>query len=184
MQNILLKLAENKKQLNQIEVDNMNLTEALLDQHGAYMEEDKFWALVSKLREKIEDRRTHVGHGCYEQGIHNFFCGNIEGFRTVKEKINFVSTYRKKVLQVSVDAVWDHARKYGYFSDDCWFDFTDFLPLEGREVYDHVITLGGKLMPNGVNPWEAKYEGYIVSNLTQKLTLWASLEFIDNAIDD
>jgi hypothetical protein len=180
MKAICKKISQNRKTIDDLKTNNRVLTDSLIRDYGNVMKQDKFWEFCTILRENIEDRREAVKNECYEQGVHNFFChmahpsmdscGNERVRATYQDMVDFVFTYHKAVKKVaSDDELWKHASKFEYFSDDGWYDFTNFLPLEGREAYEHVLNKGGEIMDNGTNPWTREHEGYICSNLDKKL---------------
>ena len=179
MKSICKKIEENRRLIDEAQTNNRILTSQLIKEYGKVMKEDMFWKWCSQLREKIEQIRQSVTQGCYESGVHNFFCefnyADESLNREYQDYIDFVFTYQKVVSKVSDNRdLWEHADQFEYMSDDGWYDFTDFLPLQGKDAYDHVINKGGEKMEDGHKPWTREHEGYILSNLEKKLGLYAS----------
>jgi uncharacterized protein YozE (UPF0346 family) len=190
MKSICKKITQNRKDINDLETKNRVLTDNLIKEYGNVMEQETFWEWCAGIREEMEKRKEAVGRECYEQGIHNFFCHMFHSYPKQEEVdfqdiVDFVFTYGKVVRKVSSDdSIWEHASQFEYMSDDGWHDFTDFLPMEGPEVYQWIIDKGGKEMPNGFKPWNRDHEAYVQSTLSKKLTTWANHGLTEDEEDE
>jgi len=182
LKDIAKKIETNKKIVYEAEQGNRSLIDQMIVDHGNVMKEDKFWMMCGKIKEGI-DKRTDNGF-LYENAIHSLFT---DAYHTVdverveyQDFLDFAHTYSKVVsIVANDDTIWKHASQYEYMSDDGWHDFTDFLPIMGKEVYEHVLTKGSEVMPDGTKPWNRNHEAYIETTLRKKIGVWANEALTD-----
>jgi hypothetical protein len=150
---MIVKLAENRGKVYELQENSRTLAEQIIAS-GSMLDDDKFWPILSLLTDNVEVAIKNYGEGSgVKSGIHNFFLeeelrvndetnGNCytPGDLNSDLMVDFIFTYKKKVnLIANNDDLWEHASNYDSFSDDGWYDFTDSLPLAGREAYEHVL---------------------------------------------
>jgi hypothetical protein len=161
MKDLLKKIRMNYRQAQKLEQDSRNLI-AQVVMGTEPMEDELFWENCTKLRKEID--RTTFGT---KSGIHNFICYNFT--EDILGLAAFIHAYNNKVNKIACnDELWENASKFEYFSNDGWSDFTDFLPLQGKEAYEHVLNDRREH-----KVYKDHHEAYIQMHLDSKFMLFA-----------
>jgi len=124
-------------ELKQVQIQKQNLTEKetalgnkLIENHGKLLSDEQFFEYIMDLKHCLSYNS--------KEGIQTYFTV-YKGKRSLNDFIDFVYTYQKKVKAISTDQHYLFANKYYealITTDESWYDFTDYLPLQGKEVYD------------------------------------------------
>jgi len=156
----LKKITQFKKIKQSIETKISIETDRLMSE-AELMEDKPFWKLIKQLKERIE-KDERIDHA-----IHNFFCyANL----TLEESLSFVRTYNKKVRDMSDDfGLWTKLGKSLYLSDDGWYDFTDYFPINGEKAYNKVMSHN---IDENADYMNTEHECYIRSGLEEELSIW------------
>ena len=124
-----------RQKAEQINMSHMSHLLSLLDP----MPDKRFWELITKLQSFIKQETEENGYsygikgGCDKLFYHELRDCSLE-------KFTFVKTYNMKVKAVArKDECWEQLKDYDFFSDDGWYDFTDYLPLKGEQAYNLVL---------------------------------------------
>ena len=182
------KIVKNQKIISDAKSENYGFINMMIKEHGKVMAEDTFWALCKRINDGIKGDDNNINK--YEDAIHSLFTHSYNtGVNDMNieypDFLDFVHTYNKVVSKVANDAsIWKHGGQFEYFSDDGWCDFTDFLPIMGKEVYEHVLAKGEETMADGTKPWTREHEAYIETTLSRKIGVWANEALTEEEEDE
>jgi hypothetical protein len=167
MDAIRKQLTANYIAVQDLQTKSRILADQLIAENGSILDDNTFWDMTQQLRSEINN--SHSRNRRTSAGIHNFFC---DFYEDIPKLVNFIYTYDKKVSTVAKnDQLLKNANNHGLFSPNGWNDFTDFLPLHGKEAYEHVIN-----DRRTHEVYKCEREEYIRSNLIEKFMLFATTE--------
>jgi len=170
---------------NSLETMSRNEMSSIL-RDADMMHEDEFWGLIPVLLENITDSFKRNGNptsgGSYTSSVHS---GIQEFIRSgcVNDDLDivgFIKTYNAMVKKASADSVYEYLSEnsLGGWSDDGWYDFTNKLPLYGKNAFEAIVN---RTIEKGEHKEAFGHEEwYVASTLEDKAIPFVAMKFRDD----
>jgi hypothetical protein len=131
-----------------------------------------FWDVLSAVTDTV---KIDVRNDKY---VSNIFSAVVQEVDNTEELFGFVRKYQELVSAVhNSDSCYNLVKDYGYYSDDGWNDFADFLPLRGERTYHDVVCCDTEIV-------DADYHKEHLSDTQEKYVASYFIETVQGWTDD